>query len=46
MICGGVVGKRWKSSARHKRERKLNELWRNKTMRDFNEAKSFDFTWP
>lgn len=46
MICGGVVGKRRKSSARRKRERKLNELWRMASMRVFNEAKTFYFTRP
>lgn len=28
MICAGVVRKHEKSSARHKHEQKLNELWR------------------
>jgi hypothetical protein len=46
MICGAVAGKLRKSSEASNGERKLNELWRNKTRRDFNEEKTFDFTRP
>jgi hypothetical protein len=46
MICAAVVGKRRKASASRKRERKLNKLWRRQTVRNFNEAKTFYFTWP